>query len=250
MVNYVAELKRDFESHPQLDKKFKDIVFLLGKLNYLKKEITDSYDSFMKKLVQDTLDKNKQHLPKEKNNTQDIKLRASFYTISGNDALFYTIDSFLIDLRRCVEFALRLTLINKGLPDNDNFSVDSLLQHISTDSKTTPSQFSRVLMKEHSEFVEYLAGDSLWINKINKYRTQSMHYNIVSHLSHFSITFEWNSMQKFTDMPSYDEPKLPIFNIPVKDFVNSYLVALNFFMEQIIKLNYDIIQTRRSENHL
>lgn len=62
------------------------------------------------------------------------------------------------------------------------------------------------------------------------------------------LCWKWHSLKQLSDEPEVIEPKLPIFNIPIKEFVDSYLFKLNFFMEQILKLNLEIINGEPLKN--
>ena len=115
----LTELEIAFNSQETIKKKFKDLLFLRSKLEYLKRRINDDYNKFFKELVDNTLTEYKKQLQEVgKDNNSEISLTVAFNSASGNHDLFYNLDTFIIDIRRCVEFSLRLTLIHLKLKDD------------------------------------------------------------------------------------------------------------------------------------
>ncbi len=103
--------QKDFFKDPEMNKLWKDIAFLTNKLLFLKEEIDIEYKTFVEKVVktekENVLSKMKD-MKFDKGNSIELKLESAFIGVEANSKLFYLLDSFLIDLKRIVEFNFRL----------------------------------------------------------------------------------------------------------------------------------------------
>jgi len=236
----IEKLQRKFQKNPKLMKKLEDIIFLRLKLNYSKKEIGGLLEEFKKKTVEEILKEDSDKLKDiNKDNTMELKLIGS-WNISSKEPLFYHLDSYLVDIRRCIEFCLRMCLLNLNFKDSDTFGVEKFMNHLCKKTKNNRTDFLDKLLLEFPWFCNYLKSDSKWVYDLNEYRTDSIHYKLLNEIS-FKIEYFWNSVKTFEDRPEIKILRLTFLNIDLIEFINSYLSKLDFFIKNIVKLNIEII---------
>ncbi len=240
----MTEINKDQVSkNPVIIKKLDDIVFLRSKLDYLRDEIHRDYDKFIHRISDYILEKNKKHLENiDKDSSNEIRMSTFLHRISANDSLLYHFDSFLVDIRRLIEFCLRMTLLSLNFKDDSDFKVEKFMNHLCKESNDTNSKFELLLENKFNWFVTYLRNDSKWIFNLNGYRKNTIHYMILNNFGPCKIEYSWNSLQTLENKPNVEISKLKILGIDedMKEFMKSYLFNIDFFIDQIQKLINEI----------
>jgi len=247
MEHVLDKLSDQVKSNPNLCNKLEDIAFLGSKINYLRNQIQEANSKLVEKIVKETLDNSKKQLNKiKKNDTFALTLTTTIDNASGNDPFFFYLDTFIIDVRRYIEFFLRFSMTNLGL-DDLNFKVQNFVNQIKPSCTNERSTFVNILSKNHKWFIDYLNEVEKWLKQINHFRTQSIHYEIFNQTGLFKIKFVWNSLKKIEDAPDYIKPNLPYFDMPVLEFTRYYIKNLDKFMEKSAILNLDIIEKAKKK---
>lgn len=80
MVESFMDLfRKRSKTNKTFDKKFRDIMFLMNKLIFLKRSIVKEHDLFLKKLISDTLNSHRKNLVNvKKDDTSEIMLEVAF----------------------------------------------------------------------------------------------------------------------------------------------------------------------------
>lgn len=231
--------------NPDLNKIFRDIKFLRIKLTYLKSKIDESHQKFAKyigDMVRKDISERARKIPAiTKDNSTEIKLTTTFFGAEGENELFYYLDTFFIDLKRCVEFTLRFLAKAEGI-DLDDFSLENLLKHVKDDCKENRSKFENLLREKYPDYVKDLLSYEKWLNSLNYLRTQSIHYQIFNKTDGFKVDAEWNSIQKMEDEPTITLPTLTMFNKPIPEFTSEDLKKLDLFVNKTLSVKKGIIK--------
>ncbi len=246
MEEKIRKLREAIKSNADLNKKYADIAFLVLKVDHLKKKINEGYASYIQYINEEQMKdlKSKGTLNNiKKSNCDEIILQSSFSKASGNCPLFYDLDTFLIDIRRIVEFALKFTKLNMGFGEKD-FKVDVFLNQLEESYKQQKSNFVLRLEQEHKWFVEFINHNREWLQKISAFRTESIHYSVLNEVGPFNIEFKWNTMQSLEETPQQTNPTLTYLGTPMLDFVKGHFSKISFFVEQIFRLNLEIIEKK------
>lgn len=255
----MEDTRNQFEGKPLIEQKLKDINYLYNKLHYLKERTFEEYDQFLKE-IQDNKglelvrDKLKESNIKKTQN-EEIKATSSYIIKNGTPKFLYSVDSFILDYKRIVEYSLRLSIIcyqhhiekkelteivDKYGREKHKFSLENFLSNFT--KKTQESNFSKYIEREQAWFKEYIINNHQFLQIFNDQRTYLEHYKILGlfKINTFKIEYHWNSVLTFDDPPKIIIEQLKIFDKEIQKFITEYIANLELFIKMITKLIYKI----------
>jgi len=230
---------------PETDKLLRDIIFLYRKIKYLEAKIGEEYYDFRKGILEKLELENKQKVKSiKKDSTQEVTLKVTFLSSRADKELFFYLDTFFIDLRRIIEFSFRLIARFEGFGELSDFRLETLISHLSQDTKNLASNFSKLLMAKYPSYVEFIMLNKKWIETLNDIRTKSIHYKILNETGGFEIEYFWNSIKSLDKEPEIRFPDIPMFNRPIPGLIKENIANLKEFLNQTLTLRQDLIKRR------
>ena len=241
------DLNSKYCENPTLDKLFKDIKFLKFKLDYLKKKIIEEHNRFVTQIVEmekkEISNKFKSMPQIEKTTSMELRLEHIFHSVQADTELFYYLDTLFIDIKRGIEFLIRLFANYEGFDLGDKFSLENILKHIKPNCKEQASKFEKHILQNKREFVQLILEKEEWLNQLNYRRTRVTHYEIFNKTEGFKIIADWNLIQKLGDEPTITPPELSMFKEPILNFVSRDIKNFDSFMAKVLFMKKDIIKT-------
>jgi hypothetical protein len=237
-----AEASYHYED-PATDKLAREIIFLYRKLKNFESKIEKSYEDFIKSIINRFEgEARKQIKDVKKDYSDELKVKHTFLSSQADNDLFFYLDSFLIDLKRIVEFTFKLIAKFEGLKEIKNFSLEKLIGWISGEIGDTPSNLSKILEKKYEPYVEFILSKKRWLKSLNYRRTQTMHYEIFNKSGSFKIEYVWNSVMKKEDKPIINFPDMPFFYKPILQFTKEEMKNLREFLGVSLGLRKDLMK--------
>lgn len=215
--------------NPEL-KLYRDFNFIYEKCIYHYKNFMKFHEAFlvdlrerMKKHFLDFLDKNKVELNLD--GTKEYEAE-QFVTIEINEPIFWEFDSFMLEVRRVIEFLIKiLGLIYEREPPD---SIEAFFNGLKDNNK--PSILCQKIKEEDKFLAEQLAKEwSKWIGEVNKYRTNSVHKSIPNKIP-LKIKIVWNSLARIKEPTKFEIEDLRFNGKGIKIYVMETFENLKLFI--------------------
>jgi len=190
------------------------VVFMKNKLKYTLDTLHSEVISFSK-LIEKTAWKNFKNkdwnkLPKRRDRNE---LFVHSYTYPGleldHKILFY-MDTLICDVKRCVEFSIKLLIKSEGF-DPFKFSLENFLDQIMETFEGDKKSYVEYLKTTSPEYISFLRSKEKWLRSLNNKRTKISHYKTLNKTQEYSIKFKWDPGKPFHIKPRIDPPRLSLF---------------------------------------
>jgi len=236
-----AEVKYYCED-PDIDKLLREIIFLYRKLKNFKSKIEKNYENFVKSTIDNFKeDARKKVRQVKKESSNEVKVQHIFISSQADNNLFFYLDTFIIDLKRIIEFSFRLIARFEGLGEI-KFSLENLMNHLSEKTENQSSNLAKVLLKKYPPYVKFILANEDWLKSLNDRRMRSIHYEVFNKSGEFTIEYLWTSTMNIEDEPLITFPKIPFFNKPIPEFVKEEMESIKQFLSKILYLGKDKIK--------
>lgn len=188
---------------PSLKKRFKDLISILSKCKYHKEKCVENYPEFLKKMnkilsKEAIIIANESNLKIRPGGKTETKIEASYF-LEVNHPFFFEFDSYMVDMKRGVEYILKLLYGVVLGKTKDDLSVENFFKGL-LETENYQSKLVREIKKD-TAFAKFLLRSwDDWIEEVNKYRTNTVHKSIPNRFLIKSDTF-WSSVTT-ADKPS------------------------------------------------
>lgn len=231
-----------------VEKKTNEIGWIQSKIHHLESQINEEMEDFPENIQSRMEDQfedqfremyqryNQKMLEKDK----DV-LKASFDVHMSFMCmpLFYNLDSFINDLKRCVEFGLR-EIKHARFPrhrGDDQFSVGSFLDKFEDDYNSEKGEFFEYLENHHPEFIQYIEDNLDWLKTVRYHRTDLAHKEIDFRTAKLKFEKTWKQGSSYDDTEEEMVPEeLLVHGEPVEEYVEGMRENIDDFVGESQKM--------------
>lgn len=218
-----------------LSRKLRGIKHLRSKLDYSKELILGAYIDL--KILIENHARRKMDLQhkielahKDKNEEHTAIYRYKEFV--AEDPVFFNLETFLMDLKRCIEFAIKFMAEKKKFKVKD-FSLSKLIS-VLFQEKIEGNNILKFLESNNIRYLNYLRSIAEWLKSMNEKRNMIIHVEVLNRTSTFDVNLKWEVGRSFIDRPKIIVPEIPIDGESILSFVDNQIKKLDGFLKETL----------------
>lgn len=222
---------------PEFQEMFKAIRFIRLKLESSRGNIVKEYEKVRKELKVKATKTMEYYLrinPRIEFIPEEFR-DYSFEGIEGEKDLFFHIDSFIIDLKREIEFILRFIAQVNNIKLK-KFSLENVTDQIDPKYEGSKCELVKFLLDKHPSYIKFLSDELDWLKQLNGKRKILIHDGILNRTDRYTVTFHWPAKSDEKTEPEVIMPEIGMFNHAIPIWIDFQMKKLDLFIKESFKV--------------